>query len=203
MDLAEIKKLPPEERLKKLKELEEERKKEIEEARKLAAESEHEIVLEEIKRDIPLPQLTSVDTDSLFTQEEREMFKTKRFAGEKARQKEIIPEEHIDQLERMISEEKEDIERFQRMGAGKGQEYGRLLEKTLEAQQTLTEIYNAAKAGTATYQEMKTVEYLQEKTEKAMHYSGITDEEKRRLEANERLIDGIHSSYRRRDEFGF
>ncbi len=204
MDLSDIKKLPPEERLKKLKELEAERKKEIEEARKLAAESEHEIALEEIKRDIPIPQLTAVDVDTLFTQEEKDIFKSKRFTGEKIKeQKEVIPNQHIDQLEKMIEDEKEGIERFQRENQGKPQQYGMLLEKTLEAQNALGKIYDAAKAGNVTYEQMKTVEYLQDKTEQAMMYKGISDEEKRRLETNERLIEGIRGSYHRRDEFGF
>lgn len=204
MDLDDIKKLPPEERLKKLKELEESRKKEIEEARKLAAESEHEIALEEIKRDIPIPQLTSVDVDMLFSQEEKDIFKSKRFTGEKIKeQKEVIPNQHIDQLEKMIEDEKEGIERFQRENQGKPQQYGMLLEKAIEAQNALGKIYDAAKAGNVTYEQMKTVEYLQDKTEQAMMYKGISDEEKRRLETNERLIEGIRGSYHRRDEFGF
>lgn len=204
MDLSDIKKLPPEERLKKLKELEAERKKEIEEARKLAAESEHEIALEEIKRDIPIPQMTAVDVDTLFTQEEKDIFKSKRFTGEKIKeQKEVIPNQHIDQLEKMIEDEKEGIARFQREHPGKPQQYGMLLEKAIEAQNALGKIYDAAKAGNVTYEQMKTVEYLQDKTEQAMMYKGISDEEKRRLETNERLIEGIRGSYHRRDEFGF
>lgn len=203
MDLDDIKKLPPEERLKKLKELEQSRKKEIEEARKLAAESEHEIALEEIKRDIPIPQMTALDVDTLFSQEEKELFKSKRFTGEKIKeQKEIIPEQHIDQLEKMIENEKEGIAQFQRDHPGKPQQYGMLLEKAIEAENALGKIYDAAKAGNVTYEQMKTVEYLQDKTEQAMMYKGITDEEKRRLETNERLIEGIRGSYHRRDEFG-
>ena len=204
MDLADIKKLPPEERIKKLKELEAERKKEIEEARKLAAQSEHEIALEEIRRDIPIPQLKAIDVDTLFTQEEKDLFKSKRFTGEKIKtEKEIVPEQHLDQLERMIEDEKEGISSFQREHQGKPQQYGMLLEKTIEAQNALGKIYDAAKAGNVSYEQMKTVEYLQDKTEQAMASKGITDEEKGRLETNERLIEGIRGSYHRRDEFGF
>lgn len=80
----ELKKLSPERRLMALKELEEKSRKEIEEARKLMTESQREIeVEEEHKRDMPIPQLISVDIDSLFTQEEKEIFKAKRFVGEK------------------------------------------------------------------------------------------------------------------------
>lgn len=80
----ELKKLSPERRLMALKELEEKSRKEIEEARKLMTESRREIeVEEEHKRDMPIPQLTSIDIESLFTQEEKEVFKAKRFVGEK------------------------------------------------------------------------------------------------------------------------
>ena len=75
IDPEDLKKLSPEERLKKLKELEENSKREIEEARKLMAESQRELeIKEEHERDMPIPQLTSIDIDSLFGQEEKELF---------------------------------------------------------------------------------------------------------------------------------
>ena len=68
-DFDELKKLSPEERVKKLKEIEERNKKEIDEARKLMTESIRQIeVEEEMRRDIPIPQLTSIDIDTLFGQ---------------------------------------------------------------------------------------------------------------------------------------
>ncbi|PIN87282.1 hypothetical protein COV19_00160 [Candidatus Woesearchaeota archaeon CG10_big_fil_rev_8_21_14_0_10_44_13] len=83
-DADELKKLSPERRLKVLKELEEKSRKEIEEARKLMVESEREIeIKEEIERDMPIPQLASVDIDSLFTSEEKEIFKAKRFVSDR------------------------------------------------------------------------------------------------------------------------
>ncbi len=83
MDIKELRKLPPEERIKKLKDLEEERKKEIEEAQQLIRESNVEIEDEEEKRrQIPIPQLRTIDIDHLFTREEKELFKVKRFISE-------------------------------------------------------------------------------------------------------------------------
>lgn len=85
-DMEELRKLSPEQRLKILKKLEEKSKEEIESARKLMAESEREIeVKEEHDRDMPVPQLASIDIESLFTPEEKELFKTKRFISDKIR----------------------------------------------------------------------------------------------------------------------
>jgi len=81
----EIKKLSPEERIEKLKKLEEERKKEIEEAHKLITESIREV--EEAKEDklrIPVPQLKSIDTTMLFGDEEKRLFKMKRYSDVKS-----------------------------------------------------------------------------------------------------------------------
>lgn len=79
-DLDDIKKLSPEERIRKLKKLEEEKRKEIEEAEKLIKESEGEIEEEEkIRQKIPVPQMKAVDIGNLFTAEEKQIFATKRY----------------------------------------------------------------------------------------------------------------------------
>lgn len=80
----ELKNLSPTERIKKLKEQQEKSKKEIEEAQKLIKESEaEEAQEEELRQKIPVPQLKAVDIDSLFTPEEKEIFRLKRFVEEK------------------------------------------------------------------------------------------------------------------------
>jgi len=119
MEWEEIKKLSPEERLKKLKELQEKSKKEIEEAQQLMTESQRELeIKEEHERDMPIPQLTSIDIDSLFGQEEKELFRAKRFvetrpAGEGkkderagARSREEITGVKDERLEEVIGREK-------------------------------------------------------------------------------------------------
>ena len=80
-DIDEIKNLPPEERLLKIKEIQEKHKKEIEEAQKLMRMSEDEI--EHKKRElehIPIPQVRAVDIDQLFSEGERQVFATARFS---------------------------------------------------------------------------------------------------------------------------
>lgn len=105
-DAEELKKLSPERRLKVLKELEEKSRQEIEEARKLMAESEREIeIKEEIERDMPVPQLAAVDVESLFTPEEKELFRTKRFIGQK---KEDEQAESREKIKRVLGTDEDD-----------------------------------------------------------------------------------------------
>lgn len=82
-DIKGLKKLFPEERIRKLKEIQEKNKKEIDEAQELIRESEQEAARDEEVRRIPIPQLKSVDIDALFSNEEKEMFKAKRFVENK------------------------------------------------------------------------------------------------------------------------
>lgn len=83
-DIEKIKKLSPEERIRRLKKLEEEKRKEIEEAQQLMKESAIELEREEkIKKEIPIPQVKAVDIGGLFTQEEKQVFATKRYQREK------------------------------------------------------------------------------------------------------------------------
>lgn len=139
VDIEGLKKLSPEQRLRALKALEEKSRKEIEEARKLMAESEREIeVEEEHKRDMPIPQLASVDIDSLFTQEEKEMFKAKRFVGESRAEEETkaakevreeTPLEDRRAAERMgVLEEVLGREKAPELGMEEAHQYGARLE---------------------------------------------------------------------------
>jgi hypothetical protein len=84
--LDDIKKLSPAERIKRLKEFQEENKKEIEDAQKLIKSSEEEEEIEKELEKIPIPQIRSVDIDALFSPEEKEIFKEKRFVSETARE---------------------------------------------------------------------------------------------------------------------
>ncbi len=80
-ELDEVKKLSPQERIKRLKELEEERKKEIEQAEELIKETVREIEDAEEKKKIPIPQARATDFSSaLTTAEEKELVATHHFA---------------------------------------------------------------------------------------------------------------------------
>jgi len=69
LDKEELKKLPLAERIKKLKELEEDNKKEIEEAEKLIKETEDEIGRESITEGVAVPETKQIDIESLFGRE--------------------------------------------------------------------------------------------------------------------------------------
>ncbi|MBI4153341.1 hypothetical protein HY497_02360 [Candidatus Woesearchaeota archaeon] len=87
-DIDNLKKLSPEERLKKLKDFSEKREKEIKEAQDLIKKSEDEINRKKkFEEKIPIPQLITDEGETLATSEEREMFKVHRFKGEKTEEK--------------------------------------------------------------------------------------------------------------------
>ena len=75
----ELKKLSPDERIKRLKELEEERKREIEEAETLIRETNRELAEAEEKQKIPIPEARATDLSTLTTSEERQIVTTHHF----------------------------------------------------------------------------------------------------------------------------
>lgn len=69
-DIKDIEKLSPQERIKKLKELEEKNKQEIEKARRIIAESEDELELQEKLKQVEIPETEEVNVANLFKREE-------------------------------------------------------------------------------------------------------------------------------------
>lgn len=101
-DIEDIKKLPPEERIQKLKEIEAQRRKEIEEAEALITDSMREIG--ETTAKIPIKQVRADDISQLMTAEEKRIFKTARFQDSgQAAEEEAKPGEQS--LEEMAQEE--------------------------------------------------------------------------------------------------
>src|SRR3990167_2739866 len=84
----ELKDLPPEERIKRLKKLEEEKKKEIEEAEKIIKESNEEIT-ERRKwiEKVPIPQVAQDDLEGLG-EEGKQLFNVHRGKKEEAAKEE-------------------------------------------------------------------------------------------------------------------
>jgi hypothetical protein len=140
-EIDEIKKLSPEERIKRLKELEDEKRKEIEEAEKLIKESVVEIEqAEDIKQKIPVPQMKAVDIDNLFTQEEKQVFATKRYQDSKLKTAdEKKPEEKPEEttLEDAVWEEQKNLTEEQ---IAQQRQYGEQL-----ATEQPTQLYEMAK----------------------------------------------------------
>jgi len=104
--LEELKKLPPEERIEKLRELAEKNRKEIEEAQKLIKESKQELEKKEKEKiDIPIPQIKAFDIESLFTEEEKEIYREKRFVRRRSNLERVVGNER--QAERKTEEERQ------------------------------------------------------------------------------------------------
>jgi len=110
--VKDLKKLPPEERIRKLKELAENDKKEIEEAQKLIRDSEiEEEEKKKLLRKIPIPQMKAVDIESLFSETEKQAFETVRQVQrkkEEPKMKDMASEEEkksMDSLEETVKVE--------------------------------------------------------------------------------------------------
>ncbi|MBU0628372.1 MAG: hypothetical protein KKC75_04225 [Nanoarchaeota archaeon] len=69
IDKAELEKLTPAEKIKRLKKLEEENKQEIEEAGKLIKETESKLEREKILESVAVPQTKPINIDELFHEE--------------------------------------------------------------------------------------------------------------------------------------
>lgn len=106
-DIEKIKKLSPKERIAKLKELQEKDKTEIAEAQRLIRESEEQLAVEEEIKEVPIPQVKVVDLDELFSAEEKELFKAKRFVEEKtlSAEEEAVAAERETALEEAVAAE--------------------------------------------------------------------------------------------------
>jgi len=100
----ELKNLPPEERVKKLKELEKEKKKEIEEAQKHIKESEDEITdRQNFKDKVPMPEFAQDDLKGL-SKEAKEILKEQKGLKEKKE------DENLEEGEEEGEEKEESIE---------------------------------------------------------------------------------------------
>lgn len=78
LDKAELEKLTPAERIKKLRKIEEENKKEIEEAEKLIQRTETEIEREQLAESVKVPETKPVDIGKLFEEEKGSLEATVR-----------------------------------------------------------------------------------------------------------------------------
>ncbi|MFH0977734.1 MAG: hypothetical protein V1837_00385 [Candidatus Woesearchaeota archaeon] len=163
--LEDLKKMSPEERIRVLKQMEEEKKKEIEEARKLISESENEIGREEeIKKEMPIPQARSVNIENLFTREEKQIFATKRFADKTETQEESLEETIKDVgLQKKIQEERQYV-------------IAHLKRPTEEFISEVHNLYNEAK------QEIQDKGYLAQETREHIMHAYVEAGERERMD---------------------
>lgn len=136
-DLDDLKRLSPRERLIRLRELEEKRKQEITRAQEMMKESEREIEFEEGLKGVPIPQVKAVDIHSLFTPEEKEVFKVRRYAHETPRLEEEVPQKREVSLEEAVEEEAAQRE------ITAAPQYGASLEEARQLVDTITSAYQS------------------------------------------------------------
>lgn len=206
MELEDIKKLRPEERIRRLKELEKKRKEEIEKAEELIRSSEHELRVEEELRDIPIPQVKAVNIEQLFGAEERRVFKTKRFIPEETIEVAPTPteEERERSLEETVSQEAPTAAEAsgpvygltrERVEENLGELYNAIRE---EAREEMREMRERAAGGPWTEEDDRQLEYRMSQVERAAQSSQYAGEEARqRFEEVKTAVDQIRS-YRRR-----
>lgn len=110
--ISELKKLIPEARLKKLKEIEEKSKKEIEAAQKLIKESEEEITEKKrFEEKVPIPQLEAEGEGTLEAKEEKEMFGIQREKRAKREKEEVKPKQEVSLEDQLRQEHIEELAR--------------------------------------------------------------------------------------------
>jgi hypothetical protein len=105
-ELDDVKKLSVEERIKKLREIEQKNKDEIKKAHELLMLSEEELEeKEKEKAQTPVPQMKAVDIGELFTEEERQLFRAKRFDEKKPAKKEALEETVFSEEKKLTPEQ--------------------------------------------------------------------------------------------------
>lgn len=198
MEIDEIKRLGPKERIKRLKELEEKRKEEIDEARKMITESEHEIIVDEIKRDIPIPEMTAIDPSTLFGETDKDMWRSKQYAprqGKKEDESGVISQKAIEELEDLIVNEKtqKDMER-----SARAQQYTAPLEQIKQGNERLADIYSEIKEDPSRMQYMREeIHKIEENMERIQQYKNLDDATREEMDISERMISGIRGAYKR------
>ncbi len=98
-DIDDLKRLSPEDRIRRLKEIEKKKKKELEEAKKLMDDSVEEVIEEDKQRaKIPIQQLKADDVSIIHNGQEAQMFETKRYTTNKTTEDEDTVEETVEDL---------------------------------------------------------------------------------------------------------
>ncbi len=104
-EAEELRRMSPKERMKRLKEIEIERKKEIEKAQRLITETEHVLEEEELRREMPTDLLKAESLSDVFSPETKEIFKAKRYISGGKKEKEAEESETIEEPKEITLEE--------------------------------------------------------------------------------------------------
>ncbi len=210
----DLKKLPPEERIRRLKELEKERKKEIEEAQKEIQESEKELTeRRKWKEKVPIPEFAKEDLEGL-SEEARQLLKERKGLAVHQR-KEMETEEEAPLQRRASLEEAIEQERVQLPADAAQVEYGMQQARFGEVYKPFQEmpmkelqqqVYQLGKAagdrGYATREEVKLAHYAVSEVEKRLEAAeegtySLTEEAARAATLTQELSSTIQNLYKR------
>ena len=183
----DLKDLPPEERIKKLKEIEKEKKKEIEEAHKLLRESEDELTEKHnLKQRIPIPEIAKEELEEL-SEDGKELLRIHKGLRAKPPEKEkevIVPRKRKGGLEEAVEQEKGTLLR-----EAQGIEYGPQRESTFGvayrplSEKPLGELYQDALALKQSVDEKGYVSKADE--QRAEYLTGVVEDRLRSAEEGE------------------
>tara|TARA_Y100000310_G_C20529544_1_gene737730 strand:- start:153 stop:779 length:627 start_codon:yes stop_codon:yes gene_type:complete len=196
----ELKNLTPEERIKKLKELEKQKKAEIVAAQKMLKESEQELTAkDEWKRKVPIPQI-AIDAVGELSPAEKEVLVTHK--GLKSEEKEIVEEKSVREE---VQEDLEEIAaRIKTAPEVLQSDYAAALsqEPIQNIYQELKDIHQAVgEKGYISATEGRKIEYLSAATEKKLedieagNYS-LTEELENMAMLTKQIGSSLQSSYR-------
>jgi hypothetical protein len=203
--IKKLKKLSPKERVERLKELQKKDREEIEKAQKLLQETEEELGREKELEKIPIPQLKAVDIDALFSPEEKELFKAKRFAAErpgKEEKPEKIPVKGRAELERIAEEAPRFLPEEE---AAQAQYLNQLSQKPVEdIYNRVKDIYQQVKAaGEITPDQMNELNNISYANRRKLEdieagkYKEVTQETAREMVLTEKMKNWLQQSYGR------
>lgn len=187
-DIKDFEKLPPTERIKKLKEFEERKKKEIAEAERLMQQSEVQIEQEMWKKNnLPLDQMKVFDEGMLRSPEEREMVKAKQYTSD------VKEHEEGSAAEQEMLEEVLQKEEPRKLEEGALQQYGQKID---DLKSELYKIEDRAEAGNSVYEDKQRAYEIHDQLEDMnQEYKSTADAIQHTINVGDRVIDKIKGSY--------
>jgi hypothetical protein len=205
-DIDELSNNTPDERIRKLKKIEENKKKELERVRNLLKESEFEIITEvEEKSRIPIGQLKSFDINNLLSPEEKEIYKIKHFKIEDSKEDDItdiMPENPTTSLEDMTSDHKPDAKWDASQNPQRNYESSLRNQMTTDIYNSTKNMYSAASDGRSvtreTFYDALNIQYEINQREEAMKEGRYSSTEKLERETNaiKNMVDEILNIYK-------
>ncbi len=185
-DFKDFESLPPEERIKRLKEFEEKKKKEIAEAERMVEDSKEEIKEETRKKEqMPIDQMKVFDENMLRSSEEKEMVKAKLYISD---DKDESSDAEQDMLEEVLQKEKP-----KPLPEGTLQQYGQKID---DLKGELYKIEDRAEAGNSMYEDKQRAYEIHDQLEDMnQEYRSTADAIQHTISVGDRVIDKIKGSY--------